>query len=363
MYRTTRNNGQVYGTLKTLDQTFNQPRTQTQSTTGNSDEKVRDNVHNNNKITTGKTEPVEKYSSIQYNQTEKQLLQTFSSLTLSFQKISSLSPREIADKYDLPETSRLVECNPSGTTQIGWISKVNSNATSVDTDTTNRTAAPIIPPLIFQSWKTNHLSYKMCQHVLTWSRLNPEYDYFLFDDHSVDSFIQKEYGNDIFSAFSCVKQGAAKCDVWRLMTMFIFGGTYFDFDATSNSAFSKWEFGNRTVVSGRGCNNKRFKTGCGHQWGLIYAPFHPVMRSAIEETLGNLAKRTANHIYDVSFWAFNHAWVNGPYNSSYMPGWGDNMGGRVEFFVKEVKNEMISQNGHWPDANGNINAIWHSKCF
>ena len=160
MYRTTRNNGLVYDTLKTLDQMFNQPRTQTQSTTGNSDEKVRDNVHNNTKITTGKTEPVEKYSSIQYNQTEKQLLQTFSLLTLSFQKISSLSPREIADKYDLPETSRLVECNPSGTTQIGWISKVNSNATSVDTDTTSSTAAPIIPPLIFQSWKTNHLSYK-----------------------------------------------------------------------------------------------------------------------------------------------------------------------------------------------------------
>ena len=83
MYRTTRNNGLVYDTLKTLDQMFNQPRTQTQSTTSNSDKKVRDNVHNNSKITTGK---VEKYSSIQYNQTEKQLLQTFSSLTLSFQE-------------------------------------------------------------------------------------------------------------------------------------------------------------------------------------------------------------------------------------------------------------------------------------
>lgn len=131
-----------------------------------------------------------------------------------------------------------------------------------------------------------------------------------------------------------------------------YGGIYFDIDVKPKSAFSTWGFGNRTVVTGRGCNNKRHPAGCAHQWGLIYSPFHPVLHKAIKETLQNLATRDAVHVYDVSFWAFYNAWVKGPYNSSYMPRWGDNMGGRVIFSDKETKDEMVSANGHWPDANG-----------
>lgn len=262
--------------------------------------------------------------------------------------------RKIAERYGIPETSRLVECNANTTTQIGWIPKDNS--------TDKATSASLIPRLIFQSWKNNELSQKLCENVLIWSKLNPEYDYFLFDDNAVGTFIEKEYGNNIFSLYRCVNVGAAKCDIWRLMVIYIFGGIYFDFDAMPKTAFSTWEFGNRTVISGRGCNNKKYLTGCGHQWGLIYTPFHPVMRDAIKETLGNLAKRTAEHVYDISFWAFYNSWVYGPFNSSYMPGWGDYMGGRVVFCQKNVKTEMVKENGHWPESKGK-KKIWKSECL
>ena len=75
------------------------------------------------------------------------------------------------------------------------------------------------------------------------------------------------------------------------MIIYIFGGIYFDIDVRPKSAFRFWGFGNRTVVTGRGCNNRRHPTGCAHQWGLIYVPFHEVIQNAIEETLGNLAKK------------------------------------------------------------------------
>ena len=62
-----------------------------------------------------------------------------------------------------------------------------------------------IPRIIFQSWKTNDLSSDLCNHVFYWSNMNPQYDYFLFDDDAIDRFIQLEYGEEIFSSYACVK--------------------------------------------------------------------------------------------------------------------------------------------------------------
>ena len=284
---------------------------------------------------------------------EEEYLQQFASRKKHFQDISLLPAKTIAQRYDIPETSRSVKCLLNGTTHIGWIPRAKDAEQS----------QVLIPRLIFQSWKTNHLTYNVCQNVLAWTKLNPEYDYMLFDDKAADLFIQKEYGNDIFDSFDCVNVGAARCDVWRLMIIYIFGGIYFDIDVRPKSAFRFWGFGNRTVVTGRGCNNRRHPTGCAHQWGLIYVPFHEVIQNAIEETLGNLAKKDATHVYGVSFWSFYNAWTKGPFNSSYMLGWGEYMGDRVTFSQEDAKAEMISLNGHWPAANGKKDKIWKSECL
>ena len=48
------------------------------------------------------------------------------------------------------------------------------------------------------------------QTVLSWTKLNPEYDYLLFDDNAVDLFAKKEFGNDVFDALRSVNVEAAK---------------------------------------------------------------------------------------------------------------------------------------------------------
>lgn len=302
-----------------------------------------------------------------YTFTGEGLIKLFKSRLPLMKKSSSLSPRQIAEKYGIPETPRSVVCDPNGTTTIGWIPSTSAEVDAIDTVQGKQYHQPIIPRLLFQSWKTNQLSYRLCNHALHWSQLNPTYDYFLFDDTSSDTFVYEEYGEDISSAYGCVKQGSAKCDVWRIFVIFVFGGLYFDFDARPLVPFDKWGFEGteRSVVTGRGCNKRKWPSGCAHQWGLIYAPFHEVMENAIIKTLQNLANQTANHVYDISFWAFVYSWINGPYNSSYMPGWGDYMGGRVTFFIKDVKAEMKDANGgkYWPESTGNMTEIWHLRCL
>lgn len=278
--------------------------------------------------------------------------------------------KEIAQKYGIPETSRDLTCNSNGaTTPIGWIPSKpksdnmgnsatahNDNGTGPAWSHTGR-----IPRLIFQSWKTNNVKEDVCNNLLVWSKMNPEYDYFLFDDEAVDNFIRLEYGKETFAAYACVAVGAAKCDVWRLLILYLFGGVYFDADVKLVTPFEEWNWGNRSVVTARSCTNapRKHPGGCAHQWGMIYTPQHPVLYSAIRQTLGNLAERKATHVYDVSFWSYYHAWRNGPYNQSYMPEWGEAMGGRVLFFDEAAKESMVKDNGHWQKAK----KIWHDRCL
>jgi len=266
------------------------------------------------------------------------------------------TPQDIALKYGIPQTSRDIECNTNGTTTIGWIPNIAYDPHGIS----QTSHAGRIPRLIFQSWKTNELKFDLCRLVLEWSRMNPEYDYFLFDDAAADRFIRAEYGREIFSSYACVKVGAAKCDVWRLLVIYLFGGIYFDADVRLRVPFEEWDWGDRSVVTARSCTSARKKHpgGCAHQWGLIYTPYHPVIYAAVRETLTNLAERKATTVYDVSFWSYYNAWRNGPYNQSYMPGWGEEMGGRVSFQDNDAKDAMVVENGHWQKAK----QIWHPVC-
>lgn len=178
---------------------------------------------------------------------------------------SRRTPAEMAARYGVPRTPRDVTCDPDGRTTVGWIPAA-SNATTSDRESYGR-----IPRLLFQSWKTNELNPRLCEHVLKWSRMNPEVDFFLFDDRSADRFVQIEYGLDVFSSYACVSVGAARCDVWRLLVMHLYGGIYFDLDATPLEPFRDWRWGPEAdVVTGRSCRaHKMHPTGCAHQWGLM----------------------------------------------------------------------------------------------
>ena len=175
------------------------------------------------------------------------------------------SPAEMAARYGIPRTPRDVVCDPDGTTTVGWIPAA-TNTTKSDRESYGR-----IPRLLFQSWKTNELNPRLCRHVLRWARTNPEVDYFLFDDRAADRFVAVEYGLDVYSSYACVSVGAAKCDVWRLLVVYLYGGIYFDLDAAPVVPFREWRWGEETdVVTGRSCRaRKKYPLGCAHQWGLM----------------------------------------------------------------------------------------------
>ena len=267
---------------------------------------------------------------------------------------------EIAERYSIPRTDG-PGCQANTTTSIGWIPCKECNSYQAESGRISR--------FIFQTWETLDPSPSLCSAATAWSDINPEYDYFLFDDRAIESFIGKEFGERILESYRCLMVGAAKADFWRLCIVYVFGGIYFDMDAQFKKdegrtlPFRTWGLDNRSVATGKACGEiKWLPNGCAHQWAMIYERRHPVIRDAIARSLKNLAQRSAVSAYDVSFWSFHLAWALSPYNQSYMPE--QIMDGRIIMSESSLQKEMRNQSGgdHWSEKLGREN-MWSPECL
>jgi mannosyltransferase OCH1-like enzyme len=87
-----------------------------------------------------------------------------------------------------------------------------------------------IPLNLYQTWKTKKLSAEFQAIADTWKIHNPEYTYQLFDDTDAGEFIKDNFDDDVYDAFSKLKIGAFKADLFRYCVLYINGGVYADID-------------------------------------------------------------------------------------------------------------------------------------
>jgi len=87
-----------------------------------------------------------------------------------------------------------------------------------------------IPLNLFQTWKTKNLSKVFQDIVDSWKIKNPEYNYQLFDDNDCEEFIKQNFDEKVYYAYSNLKLGAFKADLFRYCVLYIHGGVYADID-------------------------------------------------------------------------------------------------------------------------------------
>jgi mannosyltransferase OCH1-like enzyme len=86
-----------------------------------------------------------------------------------------------------------------------------------------------IPKRIIQTYKNT--SYKSILHynaVQTFIELNPEYEYYFFDDYDCREFIKNNFNTDVLRSYDSLYPGAFKADLFRYCYIYINGGCYFD---------------------------------------------------------------------------------------------------------------------------------------
>jgi mannosyltransferase OCH1-like enzyme len=85
-----------------------------------------------------------------------------------------------------------------------------------------------IPKIIYQTYKDKNVPSIVKER---WMKLNPEYQYYLYDDDDCYNFLIKYYGKKHADFFKHkIKDGPIKSDFFRVCILYIFGGIYADID-------------------------------------------------------------------------------------------------------------------------------------
>ena len=133
-----------------------------------------------------------------------------------------------------------------------------------------------IPRVLWQTWATNCAAGR--EHfraINTFIDMNPEYEYFHFNDTDILDFICNFYPH--FAAiYQTIVPGAMRADIWRLAIVLKYGGIYVDSDAFTTVPFHDYIWSNTSMVTGLGRSKDV------HQWVLMYTPNHEVIARALD---------------------------------------------------------------------------------
>jgi mannosyltransferase OCH1-like enzyme len=86
-----------------------------------------------------------------------------------------------------------------------------------------------IPPIVYQTWETQDFGRKHAKSMVEFRRKNDDLDFFLFDRHERDCYMQKTWGDRLISEIYFRSEfGALKADIFRYCLIYDKGGYYFD---------------------------------------------------------------------------------------------------------------------------------------
>lgn len=188
----------------------------------------------------------------------------------------------------------------------------------------------LIPNFIFQTWKSaTPAGPQHAQAVRSFSSLNSDYHFMLFDDAAALNFMCTFHPRvaPIYQAFL---PGAPKSDLWRLAVLHTFGGVYVDTDSLARIPFSSFLWGNVSIASGVDYNGEL------HQWLILSSPVHPLIGSA----LALAASRAAQLYLSRQAWkpaSVIHTTGPGAFNAAILEGLGDSTCGRLLRAVMSAK--------------------------
>ena len=165
------------------------------------------------------------------------------------------------------------------------------------------TFVPGIPHSIYQTTKAkDKLPPAIEENIEKLKTTNPDWSYQLFDDHDIEHFILRYYGDPLLSYYNRIAPGygAAKADFFRYLLIYQFGGVYLDIKSTATKPLSETVRKNDSYLLSYWNN----LPGCGHEgyghyslipgyiergeiirWYIAAAPGHPLLREVIKAML------------------------------------------------------------------------------
>lgn len=143
-----------------------------------------------------------------------------------------------------------------------------------------------VPLTIYQHWHTGMLPQKMEECVKKLIDMNPEFDYYLYNDKDSLRFIEDNFDDDVIDAFNILKPSAYKSDLWRYCILYIKGGVYLDIKLYSLKPLLPIIKENPNIWVKDGNNGKCDSIGICNGF-LVSPPKNPIFRECIDEIVNS----------------------------------------------------------------------------
>lgn len=88
-----------------------------------------------------------------------------------------------------------------------------------------------IPRILHQTFKTADVPDAMHSAAMSWSGLNPGYEYRFYDDADHLPFLRSHFDKRVADAYGKLTEGAFRADLWRYCVLYEHGGVYTDIDS------------------------------------------------------------------------------------------------------------------------------------
>ena len=159
-----------------------------------------------------------------------------------------------------------------------------------------KTPLKYIPKKIFQMvHDKNNISKEFNENIEYIKKLNPDWNYYLMDDKDIEEYIRKNYGEKILGYFKRInpKYGACKSDLARYLILYKEGGVYLDIKSATSFPLSLMILPEDEYILTYSCcavQEDVLENNYGEfqQWHIITRPYHPFLKSVIENVLNNI---------------------------------------------------------------------------
>tara|TARA_B100001939_G_scaffold186040_1_gene160231 strand:- start:2195 stop:2983 length:789 start_codon:yes stop_codon:yes gene_type:complete len=89
----------------------------------------------------------------------------------------------------------------------------------------------MIPRKIFQTFEHGNFEPQFQYIVNDWKLENPDYEYHFYNAEDRQIFMKHYFSGKVYDAYTRIKPGAFKSDLWRYCVLYVHGGFYIDIDS------------------------------------------------------------------------------------------------------------------------------------
>lgn len=150
-----------------------------------------------------------------------------------------------------------------------------------------------IPRQVFMTTRFP-ISSVLNSHFKALNSLNPEYEFYLYNDSQVREYISEHWGDFLIGIYDSIGEEyfPAKIDLWRYLIIYDKGGVYFDDKSGPVRALRNLiKPRDRMIISTWGENVSHWKKKYGHKkgeftnWCVISEPKHPMIKCIIVDII------------------------------------------------------------------------------